>query len=363
MSQSIFENCQSLATLGWNNFFQQQLSLEEWELYQPVRVIQQHKSELLVLTEKAVFSIPSPLEGVTNYSRIAVGDWLLLDAQQSVHRVLERSSVFSRKAAGSKVHEQLIAANVDTLLIVCSLNNDFNLNRIERYLVLAHEARVEPVVVLTKADLCETSDVLSDYISQVQKLDSLLSVVSLNALDAAQIIQLAPWCKPGKTLALLGSSGVGKSTLVNTLLGEHAQMTGGIREDDSKGHHTTTSRSLHIIPPGDFIAGGMILDTPGMREFQLANSEEGIEETFNDIMALAQRCKFGDCSHDSEPGCAVQAAIEANLLPIRRLKNYQKLLREDALNSSTLAERRDKERKRDRFHQSVQKQSRRLKKR
>lgn len=363
MSHSKLTNIHSLASLGWNNFFQQQLTLDELALYQPARVIQQHKSELLVLTEEAEFCIRPPIQVPDNPTLITVGDWLLLDSQQSVHRVLERSSVFSRKAAGSKVREQLIAANVDTLFIVSSMNNDFNLSRIERYLVLAHDAHVEPVVVLTKADLCDAQDQRDELILQVQNLDRLMSIVALNALDTNQINQLAPWCLPGKTLALLGSSGVGKSTLVNTLLNKSAQATGGIRENDSKGHHTTTSRSLHVIPITSSIAGGMVLDTPGMREFQLANSEEGIEETFSDIMALAQECKFGDCSHDSEPGCAVQAAIHSNLLPARRLLSFQKLQREDALNTSTLAERREREKKRDKYHHSVQKQSRRLKKR
>ncbi len=166
--------------------------------------------------------------------------------------MLERHSVFTRKAAGAKVKTQLIAANVDTLFIVCSMNNDFNLNRIERYLVLANEAQVEAVVVLTKSDLCDSSEVVNDYISKIQSLDPYLMVIAVNALDKGSLECVSPWCKKGKTLALLGSSGVGKSTLANLLAGQASLLTGGIREDDSKGRHTTTSRSLHLIPSGDY---------------------------------------------------------------------------------------------------------------
>ena len=307
----------SLAELGWNNTFQQQLSLQEWEAYRPARVFQQHKSEILVLTEIGALSIKSPVGSEADYLHLTVGDWLLLDSEQRIVRALERSSVFSRKAAGSKVEEQLIAANVDTLLIVCSLNKDFNLNRIERYLVLAHEAGVEPLIVLSKADLCETADQVENYISQIQALDSFLTVIALNALDPQDIQQLSPWCKIGKTIALLGSSGVGKSTLVNALLGSNEQATSGIREDDSKGHHTTTGRSLHVMP-----AGGIVLDTPGMRELQLANSGDGLEVTFADILELSVGCRFADCQHENEPGCAVLSAIESGTLPMRRLQSF-----------------------------------------
>jgi len=360
MSQFFIEHGHSLVELGWNNRFQQQLSLEEWEVYQPARVVQQHKSEINVFAESGALTIKT---SGANHLPLTVGDWLLLDSKHSIYRVLERSSIFSRKAAGSKVAEQLIAANVDTLFIVSSLNNDFNLNRIERYLVLAHEAGVEPLVVLTKADLCESRDVVDDYIAQIKKLDKFLTVVALNALDSSAKQQLSPWCKVGKTLALLGSSGVGKSTLVNSLLGENTQNTDGIREDDSKGHHTTTSRSLHIISSNALVDGGIVLDTPGMRELQMANSEEGIAETFADVIQLSKSCKFSNCQHESEPGCAVQAAIESNELSSRRLQSFQKLQKEDAFNSASLAERRDKNKKREKFYRSVISHSRHLKNR
>jgi ribosome biogenesis GTPase len=251
-------------------------------------------------------------------------------------RVLERQSLFRRKAPGKKVAEQLIAANVDTLFIVTSLNDDFNLNRIERYLSLALDAGVEPVVVLSKADLCDDP---GHFQRKVQSMDSRLLVETLNCLDADESHKLSPWCTTGQTVALMGSSGVGKSTLLNTLLGEGVQATGAIREKDSKGRHVTTGRSLHPIR-----GGALLLDTPGLRELQLADCEEGVDATFADVTTLAEQCRFKDCAHDSEPGCAVQAAIEKEELDPRRLASYQKLMREQAFNAATLAERRAKDR-------------------
>ncbi len=322
-----------LNRLGWQSCFQQQLSLEEYEQAIIARVVAHHRSEYLLRSVQGTHR----LAVTVSLPNMTLGDWLLLDGDGHFVRLLERKSLFTRKAAGTQVKEQLLAANVDTLFIVCALNQDFNLNRIERYLALAHEANVEPVVVLTKQDLSTDAE---EKRQQVQKLDPLLTVESVNALDKAGCEALKIWCRAGQTLSLLGSSGVGKSTLVNTLLGSENQKTAAIREDDGKGRHTTTARSMHFMP-----SGAVLIDTPGMRELQLAECEEGVKQTFADIDALAQTCRFGDCSHSGEPGCAVLKALESGELSARRLANYRKLLNEQARNRETLAERRDKDKK------------------
>ena len=282
-----------------------------------------------------------------------VGDWLLLNEQHQFLRLLERYSCFKRKSAGTGNDWQLIAANVDTAFIVCSMNEDFNPSRIERYVALAEAAEVEPVVVLTKADLTEQPE---QWIDNVRSINKQLQVVALNALDSSCADALSDWLKPGSTVVMLGSSGVGKSTLANSLLGEARQLTQGIREDDAKGRHTTTGRSLFPLPNS-----GLILDTPGMRELQLADCHDGIVSAFADIQQLAEGCRFADCQHHSEPGCAVQAALAQGELGPRRLANYQKLLKEDELNSATLAEKRAKDKAFTRFVNYSQKESRKFK--
>jgi len=346
--------CLSLAQLGWRNFFQTQLSFEELESFYPVRISEQHKNQYHYLSTDGEGILPIQ----PSMPALAVGDWVLLDDEGRFNRMLERQSYFSRKASGSKVHEQSIASNVDTVFIVASLNNDFNLNRIERYLALVHEAQSEPVLVLTKADLCDDVD---QYLEPLRKIDHHLNIEVVNALDASTLNGLMTWCKSGQTVALLGSSGVGKSTLVNTLRGlsgndEQASLTQGIREDDSKGRHTTTSRQLHFLPHG-----GLFLDTPGMRELQLADCEDGLQQTFSDITELAKGCRFSDCQHQSEPGCAVNQAIEDGQLELRRLQSYHKLMKEQSINSATLAERRAQDRDLGKFYKHTQKEMRALK--
>ncbi len=338
---TLFTHPISLQELGWKHYFQQQLTNDELDNAVIARVIGHHRSGYDLCTSQHEIHMAHHHQ----YPPITVGDWLLVDSDYRLLRLLERTSLFQRKAPGSARQQQLIAANVDTVFIVSSLNHDFNLSRIERYLTLVRDSQSQPVIVLTKQDLADDVYALCH---QVQKLDASLMVETVNALDAQSVQGLLAWCQTGQTVALLGSSGVGKSTLINTLLASDTQQTGGIREDDSKGRHTTTARSIHKMP-----MGALLIDTPGMRELQLAGSEQSLAHAFGDIEALSEQCRFSDCQHQTEPGCAVQQAIQRGSLDVRRLENYAKLQREQAFNTSTLAERRQKGREFNKHVRSV----------
>jgi ribosome biogenesis GTPase len=262
--------------------------------------------------------------------QLAVGDWLLVDAASlQISRILRRQSLFKRRAPGSGRKLQLIAANVDTVFIVASCNQDFNLARLERYLILAREVGVRPVVVLTKADLTETPD---GFVKAARGLQSGLDVEIINGRDPASAGSLTTWCSVGQTVALLGSSGVGKSTLINTLLGSQAIATQAVREADGKGRHTTTVRQMHRLANG-----GWLLDTPGMRELQLSDAAAGLADVFADILSLAQQCKFSNCTHASEPSCAIRQAQRDGTLRPDRLDRFRKLMAEDDANTLGLA--------------------------
>lgn len=260
----------------------------------------------------------------------AVGDFVMLDRGSGeggngiIHHVLARKSSFERVAAGTKNETQVVAANIDTVFICMSLNNDYNLRRLERYLSVAWGSGATPVVVLTKADLCgEVEEKIAEAASVAVGAD----ILATSGLDES-CEKLKPYLTPGSTSSFIGSSGVGKSTLINRLTGEHLLSTGDIRSDD-KGRHTTTRRELLLLPKG-----GVVIDTPGMRELGVESVD--LSRSFADIDALTERCRFRDCSHNAEPGCAVRAAIESGELDQRRLENYLKLQKEaryDGLNS------------------------------
>ncbi len=318
----------SRPAMGWTPFFQSQLEIEEYENLLSLRVTEVHRNAVECIGENGPTRVP--MTGDLIDHGVAVGDWLVVDRHSGQPlRVLDRKSLLSRRASGDNPSAQLIAANVDTLFIVSSCNADFNIARLERYLALARQAEIEPVVVLTKADLCDGA---AQYRQEVETALQGVSCETVIATGPDVAAQLAPWCTEGLTVALLGSSGVGKSTLINALTGA-GELTQDIREDDAKGRHTTTHRSMHQT-----FAGGWVIDTPGMRSLRLADVAQGVDLVFADVADLAHACKFRDCGHDTEPGCAIQAAIARGDLDVARLTRWQKLQREDARHTETLAQ-------------------------
>ncbi len=322
---------ETLQSLGWRNCFQAQLDPDSDWL--PARVLCVQRGRIHVAHEDGRDDVE--LTGRSAALGIAIGDWVLIDRQgPTVKARLERFGLFKRKAAGVTGQVQRIAANVDNLFIVTSANREFNIARLERYLAIAHDAGAFPIIVITKADTVESAE---EYVRAAGRLAPGIVVEALDARDTGQVEVLRPWCGTGQTVALLGSSGVGKSMLINTLAGAR-QETRAVREDDQRGRHTTTSRTMHRLPQG-----GWLIDTPGMRELQLVDVEEALDDVFSDIARLAARCRFADCSHESEPGCAVLAAIDNGKLDGDRLRRYRKLRSEDRRNTETVAERRSRD--------------------
>lgn len=301
--------------LGWRSFFADQVTPEEIEAgFLFARVCRGQARRCHVWSSQGTLALAVNLFGDEGLP--AVGDWVLLDPDKKLPpRRLERFSALTRQAPGSKFAVQTLAANVDTLLIVTSCNQDFNAGRIERYLALAAEAGTRPVLVLTKADLADPAP----YIEQARALDEHLQIECLDAREPDQLASLRKLCGPGQTVAALGSSGVGKSTIVNSIT-DAGQAIGDVRGDDNKGKHTTTSRSLHRLPDG-----GVLVDLPGIRELQLTEAGAGIDDTFTEVSELIAACRFNNCTHAGEPGCAVAESFAAGQLDPRRWENYQKL--------------------------------------
>ncbi|WP_052101534.1 ribosome small subunit-dependent GTPase A [Lysobacter arseniciresistens] len=348
----------ALQAIGWPLDDDGQVAVAAWREVmaehpqaRPARVVEQHRSGYVVAdgpdNSFTVESLPEwqrppsyKKGGIPPEQRAAVGDWVLVEPSGDVIQIvalLPRRSAIKRGAAGEHYRQQLIAANVDVVFVVCGLDADFNPRRIERYLLLvqgggAGPAAPEPVVVLTKAD--QAADVPGSLAALVELAAQDIAVRAVNARDPDSVAALKPWLQPGRTAVLVGSSGAGKSTLTNTLLGIERMKTGEVRESDARGRHTTTHRALIPLP-----TGACLIDTPGMRELK-PTGEEDVAENFGDVEALAAECRFRDCRHLKEPGCAVRAAIEGGRLDPQRFANYLKLGEEVAGAADRLANRR-----------------------
>lgn len=327
----------TLQQLGLVPFFTQQLDNIDLlgDRVGRVTSVQRSKSTVMCEAVERKVDLSLSLKQSAALERPTVGDWVVLDETLSIiERVLDRQSIFKRIVAGRITEIQPIAANIDTLFIVTSCNEEFKESRLERYLTLCADAGATPVIILTKTDIADDVDT---YISRARSIQAGIPVESVNALDSATLDGVHAWINDVSTIALVGSSGVGKSTLLNTLAGNTLAATNEIREQDKKGRHTTTHRELFRLP-----TGGLLIDVPGMRELRMTGTDQSIGEVFKDIELLAMQCQFSDCRHETEPGCAVRQAIEEKTIDSRRLSNYKKLLQENTLATSTLAEKRAK---------------------
>ncbi len=326
----------TLDALGWTG-----PQPEAGDGRRPARVIAVHKETSIVRGTDGV-DRPAIVTGRFRYDALAasdypaVGDWVALEPTRPetgpddpavISAVLPRRSSFvrsaadsTRRSAGHLADEQVLAANVDVAFIVAGLDHDFNLRRLERYLAVAWSSGDEPVIVLNKADI---ADDLPGRLVAVDAIAPGVPIVVVSALTGDHLADLQPFLAPGRTAVVLGSSGVGKSTLLNALLGEQRQATGAVREDDSRGRHTTTHRELFVLP-----GGALHIDTPGIRSLEIAGADEGVDTAFDDIAALAGACRFRDCRHQGEPGCAIRQALADGTLSEDRLASHQKLERE-----------------------------------
>lgn len=321
----------TLPAWGWNDSWQQLFDAAPRPIagLLPARVSAQFTNQYRIWSEDgertAEVSGKFQFQAATRGDFPAVGDWVLIqplpgENRAVIHGVLPRRTAMIRRAAGSVPVEQVIGANIDTLFIVNALNGDFNVRKIERYLVAAWESGAAPVVLLTKADLCDDA---AGKLAEVSAAAPGVPVHAISALQDQGRSELRPYLQPGRTLAVTGSSGAGKSTLLNWLAGEERQLVQGVREDDARGRHTTTHRELFTLPEGY-----ALMDTPGMRELQLWDSDAGREEAFADIQALGANCRFRDCKHETEIGCAIREAIRSGDLDEQRYANYKKTGRE-----------------------------------
>lgn len=325
-------NNNNLLNLGLNQRYINEASMYDSNLY-IARVAVQYKDMYKVITVEGeiLAKVSGKLAYYSNsiFDYPVVGDWVLLDRINNksgdaiIHNILSRKSYFSRKAAGNRYDKQIVASNIDYVFICMSLNNDFNINRLERYIAVAWDSMATPVIILTKSDLCED---INDKVKQIEEIAIGIDIIVTSSINEDGYDEVKKYIKSGITIAFIGSSGVGKSTLINKIMNKEVLKTNSISEND-KGRHTTTHRELFAIE-----SGGVIIDTPGMRELGLISSD--VDKSFSNIEDLEKQCKFSDCTHKNEPKCAVREAIENGTLDPERLERYRKLKREEVHNLS-----------------------------
>lgn len=347
-----------LKDLGFDNWFQDKTDASKLDSFRVARVLTVHKdgyllqdenhSVLAELTGKFMFGAESALD----YP--AVGDWVYAqyfdrDTFAVIHEVFPRKSLLKRKTSGKKVDFQLIAANIDTAFIVQSLDANYNLRRLERYLAMINEGRISPVVLLSKSDLL-SRDEIEEKINEIHAVMPNMEIAAFSNKNGSGLKAVEELLIPGKTFCLLGSSGVGKTTLLNKLLGESVFETREVREKDGRGRHTTTRRQLIFMQNR-----AMIIDTPGMRELGNMGIEAGIQSTFDEIGRLSEQCRYKDCTHTQEEGCAVLAAVNDGKISLERYQNYIKLCKESAYYESSYVEKRRKDKKFGKYCKSVMK--------
>ena len=318
-----------LSNYGWDEFFDLSFQPYNTSGFEAGRVVLEYNHLYRVYTVQGelLAEVAGKLrhEAASRADMPVVGDWVVVqprseEAKATIHAVLPRKSKFVRKVAGSRTEEQIVGANIDIVFLVTSLHHDFNVRRIERYLIVAMESGASPVIVLSKADLC---DEVEERLAEIQAVAKNVPVHAISVINEDGLKELAPYFRHGETVALLGSSGVGKSTLINHLIGRDLQKVKEVREHDGRGQHTTTHRELILLPQG-----GLVLDTPGMRELRLWEGEESLHLAFDDIEALALSCYFSDCQHKDEPRCAVREALAKGVIDAARYQSYEKLQKE-----------------------------------
>lgn len=357
-----FTGMTSLADLGFDDADASSLARLNEPGLRPARVVSVHRDGYTVRTEagEALAEITGKLRffADTALELPCVGDWVAVQMENEdsfglIHAVLDRRSLLKRKAAGRLVDYQLIGANIDLALVMQSCDRDFNLRRLERYLVMIHEGRIQPVLLLSKVDLVDEGTV-DRLVASVRDAGMACPVHPFSNVTGSGIPAIRRLLEPRKTVCLLGSSGVGKTSLLNDLLGSARFETQAVRERDSRGRHTTSHRQLVVLE-----GGAMIIDTPGMRELGHIGASEGLEQSFQDVLAIAEQCRFNDCSHTGEAGCAVLEAVARGELDEHRYENFLKLARESAFHEMTYAERRRRDRDLGRFYRAVLKSKKR----